>query len=52
MGEDEICSEYIANEVKIAYQLIEDAAEHTTNGTVLDMAHIGSEVTFPNCPAW
>jgi hypothetical protein len=52
LGADEICSEYIANESKIAYQLVEDAAEHTTSGTVIDIAHIGSEITFPNCPVW
>ena len=49
---DEICSEYIANEVKIAYQLVEDEAEHAHNGAIIDMAHIGSDITFPNCPAW
>jgi len=52
LGEDEICSEYVANEVKIAFQLTVDASEHTTAGTVIDMAHIGSELTFPNCPTW
>ena len=52
LGEDEICSEYIADEVKVAYQLTMDAAEHTTQGTVIDIAHVGSEITFPNCPNW
>mmetsp|Transcript_6124 Transcript_6124/g.7337 ORF Transcript_6124/g.7337 Transcript_6124/m.7337 type:complete len:425 (-) Transcript_6124:139-1413(-) len=52
LGEDEICSEYVADEVKVAFQLVTDAAEHTTSGTVIDIAHIGSELTFPNCPAW
>jgi len=36
--------------VKIAFQLVVDAAEHTTSGTVIDMAHIGSEITFPTAP--
>jgi len=52
LGEDEICSEYVAEEVKVAFQLVVDASEHTTAGTVIDIAHIGSELTFPNCPAW
>ena len=52
LGEDEICSEYVAEEVKVAYQLTMDAAEHTTSGTVIDIQHIGSDVSFPNCPAW
>ena len=37
LGEDEICSEYIANEVKIAFQLVMDAAEHTTDGSEIDI---------------
>ena len=52
LGMDEICSEYIANEVKIAYQLVEDEAEHSHAGAIIDVAHIGSDITFPNCPAW
>lgn len=52
LGKDEICSEYMATEVKVAYQLTMDAAEHSQQGSVLDVAHIGSEVYFPNCPNW
>ena len=52
LGEDDICSEYVAEEVKIAFQLVVDAAEHTTAGAEVDISHIGSELTFPNCPAW
>jgi len=52
LGADEICSDYIANQAKVAYQLVLDAAEHSSANTIIDIAHIGSDLTFPNCPNW
>ena len=52
LGEDQFCGEYVADEVKVAFQLAVEMAEHSRPDAYIDLAKIGVNLRFPTCPNW
>jgi hypothetical protein len=52
LDKEQNCANFLAEDVKAAFQLVTDAAAHATVGSVIDLAHLAEDMHYPNCGSW